>query len=147
MAGTYLSPNLSCRGPVSPKGFWPNPEEDTFLVDASTPWEVPKRRKLRGHKKYFFDSTTENIKSFSNGEVTTANRYKVLEDYYTEEDTLSYLDPPSRMKKEKKTSRMKKEKKTSTPSEGALYKGYTLYNDYSDFFMIYVIMILRKNIL
>merc|ERR1711942_148745 len=75
-----------------PEGFWQVPkvlppyvpeEEQGGLNTKDPTWIVPKKRKSRkkGQRKFHFYNTTEEELCFSNGEeVTTSNRFSVLED-------------------------------------------------------------------
>ena len=66
----------------SPNGFWPIPGQESFHKEHSPPWEVPNRRKTRGHKDrpYYYDLMEENVMFTRGGEVTTENAFKFLED-------------------------------------------------------------------
>ena len=107
-----------------------------FHQITSTPWEVPKRRKNRGYNKHYFDSSTEELMTYSSGEVSTANRFEVLVDCPTEEEDIA--------NERNSPSRMKTEEINSSPSEGALQNGHTLFNDYNDFFFDLISLKLYK---
>ena len=67
----------------SPEGFWPNPVKEMFYRAQTTPpWLLPKKRKTKGDvsKFYFYDLLDEELIWDDCGEVTTSNRYKMLED-------------------------------------------------------------------
>ena len=66
---------------MSPKGFWPDPRTDMFDQSKainSPPWEVPRKRKNRGKKLYYFDLDNDELMKFYDGEVTTANKFEAL---------------------------------------------------------------------
>ena len=62
----------------SPKGFWPNPDEEYFYKSQTPPWIVPKRRKCRGRLNHYYDLTEENLKWNQCEEVITHNRFNPL---------------------------------------------------------------------
>ena len=72
------------RTPSSPEGFWPNLDKEFFYKTQTPPWLLPKKRKTKGDTpKYYFDLTDEELKWEQSGEVTTSNRYELLD----QEDT------------------------------------------------------------
>merc|ERR1712179_394005 len=67
--------------PGSPEGFWPNPDKELFYKVQTPRWLIPKKRKTKGDtSNYFYDLTDEELKWEQGGEITTSNRYKLLED-------------------------------------------------------------------
>ena len=79
-----------------------NDLEATQPISSPT-WTVPKRRKSRkkkGRKFYFYDTTEEDICFSNGGEVTTKNRFSVLEDTSCHEKKES----PTRSNKKEDTS-------------------------------------------
>ena len=125
--------NLLSKGFESPKRFWPNPDEEMFYKARTPPWEVPTRRKTRGSKvKFLYDLTGKNIMYMNSGEVTTSNKFELLD---LEEDTSSSTDHESTS-----PSRKKREELSLKSSEGELFDtGFlnnsenTLYSTYDDF--------------
>ena len=63
----------------SPKGFWPNPDEEYFYKTQNPPWIVPRRRKCRGRLKHYYDFADEDLKMNLCEEVITQNRFKLLD--------------------------------------------------------------------
>ena len=62
-----------------PDGFWPDPRTDMFeqsRISNSPPWEVPRKRKNRGNRMYYFDLYNEDLMKFYDGEVTTASKFE-----------------------------------------------------------------------
>ena len=59
----------------SPKGFWPNPDQEPFFKNQTPPWVVPKRRNTRGEQTRLY---TLNSKNESGKEVITTNRFSLL---------------------------------------------------------------------
>ena len=57
----------------SPKGFWPNPDEEFFHKKQTPPWKVPKKRKSRGRPTRL----TRLLKMYNEKgeEVITQNRF------------------------------------------------------------------------
>ena len=87
----------------SPEGFWPIPRKEAFQLTSSPTWTVPKRRnsrKKKGSEFYFYDTTEEDICFSKGGEVTTKNRFSVLEDTSCSEKKES----PTRSSKKEDTS-------------------------------------------
>ena len=82
MARHTSADNFSKTKSGSPRGFWPDPSMESFFKEKSPPWEVPSRRKTRGHKQrsYYFDFMKEDILFTRGGEVTTKNAFELLED-------------------------------------------------------------------
>ena len=72
-------------GYSSPEGFWPLQRKGDVHSAHSPTWEVPNRRKPRNKNKkksefYFYDTNEEDIHFSRGGEVTTKNRFSLLED-------------------------------------------------------------------
>ena len=81
MARHQSKPRGSCvpNTPKSPEGFWPNPEKEYFYKRLTPSWEVPRKRKTRGDtQEFFYDLTSEEIKWKYSGEVTTCNKFELL---------------------------------------------------------------------
>ena len=71
----------------SPEGFWPIPYREAFNLYKPTPWTVPKKRTPRKKKEkdlYFYDPTEEELCISRGGEVTTRNRFLVLDNTHSE---------------------------------------------------------------
>ena len=71
----------------SPEGFWPIPYREAFDLLKSTPWTVPRKRTSRKKKEkdlYFYDPTEEELCISRGGEVTTMNRFSVLDTSHSE---------------------------------------------------------------
>jgi len=105
----------------SPKGFWPNPELESFFKLQTPPWEVPRKRKPKGDP-----SRLKLIKpiKYDGGEITTRNRFKALEMSIDSDDELQnkYKKIQGVLKRTRKRKKHKKYKSTKIKKHlGASY--------------------------
>ena len=122
---TYDSPPKGCK---SPRGFWPNPDEEMFYKARTPPWEVPNRRKTRGNKiNYVYDLTGEELIYMKSGEVTTKNKFELLE------ETSSSTEPSRKKREETPLKSLKSSEGTYDDNEVRNYSRNILYPSYDDF--------------
>ena len=89
----------------SPKGFWPNPDQEPFHKCQTPPWEVPRKRKTGGLKSRYNHSANNESES-DHEKIVTRNKF--------------YLLNPDLCESESVTSSMNKNKNSSvenTPTE------------------------------
>ena len=120
----------------SPKGFWPNPNEEFFHIRQTPPWKVPRKRKSRGRLfRLYYDIGKETLDQDKGEEVFTQNRFKPL-NYLTtrlndHEDCKIFED------NKLKTSR----KEIRSPEPSPIYyihvnDSFSEYNSFVDFMYI-----------
>ena len=83
MARNLSSEDINKTGYNSPKDFWTPPSKEAVKSTHSPTWEVPNRRNPRSKKKcefYYYGPVEEDIYFSRGGEVTTMNRFSLLED-------------------------------------------------------------------
>ena len=84
---TICSNDISNSDCSSPEGFWPIPYREAFDLNISASWTVPRKRTSRKKKEkdfYFYDPMEEELCISRGGEVTTKNRFLVLDNTHSE---------------------------------------------------------------
>ena len=82
-----------CKQPESPAGFWPNPEEELFYKRQTPLWKVPRKRKSRGGaQEFYFDLEKNDIIWKKCGEITTHNKFDLIDPDMTRFETNDHED-------------------------------------------------------
>ena len=71
---------------ISPKGFWPNPDQEPFYKCQTPPWEAPRKRKSGGAKSRYADLNNMMNAMNLGEEIITRNRYDLLNPDFCESE-------------------------------------------------------------